>query len=162
MQSRCIWPCCQFQSYLLLFGSFSWWSCFMFLLWRRAARDHLIAFESRIQLKSLERISTSRSLTNACSFQKSTTTTTKFKANFVCAIVPTVGLSMEYTLNELREMSLLRTKCSPSYKHSLWKSCSQRSYLHNQTTQATRRTLHPTEPKVMCTAFAARERKGEW
>ena len=59
-----------------------------------------------------------------CSFQKSTTTTTKSKANLLCATAPTVtsfvGLYMEYTLNMLREMSLLGTKCSPSYKHSLW------------------------------------------
>ena len=58
-----------------------------------------------------------------CSFQKSTTTTTKSKANLLCAIAPTVtsfvGLYTEYTLNMLRKMSLLGTKCSPSYKHSL-------------------------------------------
>ena len=116
--------------------------------WRSSV---LIAFESRIQLQSTEWISTTRSLMVACSFQKSTT---KSKANLLCAIAPIVtllvGLRMEYTLNGLPTMSLLGTKCSPSYKHSFWKSCSQRSCLHNQTTQATRRTLHPTEPKVMC------------
>lgn len=41
-------------------------------------------------------------------------------------------------------------------------SIHRRSLTANQRTQATRGTFLPTEPKVMCTAFATRGSKGEW
>lgn len=97
----------------------------------------LIAFESRIQISSPRGISMSRLLMNACSFQKSTTTTTTtiYGQAIARTVTSFVGLHMKYTLNELHEMSLLGTTYSPSYKHSLRKSCSLRYCLQNETTQ---------------------------